>query len=158
MARYLEGANSRHVSDALMREIYLRDNGTCQKCFRAVGPRAAHFDHIIPWSQDGDTVPWNLQILCEPCNLAKGNRMDDQDWEKFWELDAITWVLHTLRYIFIECAPDLASLDDDQKAAVRSARCSVVRDLRDFADVIEGTADEADQELARRSGSARLRP
>lgn len=86
VARYLEGADSRHVSDALMREIYLRDDGTCQKCSRAVGPRAVHFDHIIPWSEDGDTVPWNLQVLCEPCNLAKGNRMDHQDHEKLAEL------------------------------------------------------------------------
>jgi hypothetical protein len=142
MARYMEGARSRHVSDALMREIYLRDNGTCQKCSRAVGPRAAHFDHIIPWSEDGDTVPWNLQVLCESCNLAKGNRMDDQDYEKLAELDAITWMLYALMCITTEQVKyirGLPGLDDDTR---QSAVRGVVQDARDLLEDLESRLPE----------------
>jgi len=138
----MEGARSRHVSDVLMREIYLRDNGTCQKCSRAVGPRAAHFDHIIPWSEDGDTVPWNLQILCESCNFAKGNRMDGQDYKKLWELGAIIWIVHALLYRLD--APGLFANPSERKSAVRS----VLLDLKEMADDIERADERAAQELA----------
>lgn len=141
IARYMEGADSRHVSDVLMREIYLRDNGACQKCARVVGPRAVHFDHITPWSEDGPTVPWNLQVLCESCNRAKGNRMDDQDREKRAELSAAIWSVYALRYAVIECArSDPARLDDTWISAARQAVAALRREL----DEIEAGIGEAD--------------
>jgi 5-methylcytosine-specific restriction endonuclease McrA len=38
-----------------------------------------HADHIVAWSQGGQTIWRNLQILCRPCNLAK----QDDSWESF---------------------------------------------------------------------------
>jgi 5-methylcytosine-specific restriction endonuclease McrA len=35
----------------------------------------AHIDHITPFSKGGLTILKNLQALCSPCNLSKGNRM-----------------------------------------------------------------------------------
>lgn len=29
-------------------------------------------DHVIPWSQGGPTELDNLQLLCGPCDIAKG--------------------------------------------------------------------------------------
>src|ERR1700722_1483424 len=138
IARYMRGADSRYISDALMRDLYPRDNGTCQKCFRAVGPRAARFDHIVPWSEDGGTVPWNLQILCESCNLAKGNRMDDQDHEKLAELSAGIWSLYVAKYIlteYLKYIRGFASLSDTQKRDVQR----LLRDFRDMLDDFESS-------------------
>jgi len=33
-----------------------------------------HYDHIVPFSRNGTDTVNNIQLLCEPCNLAKGNR------------------------------------------------------------------------------------
>ncbi|MFE8875298.1 HNH endonuclease [Cobetia amphilecti] len=33
------------------------------------------FDHIVPFSKVGGNTVRNLQILCERCNLSKGNRI-----------------------------------------------------------------------------------
>ncbi len=35
-----------------------------------------HIDHVVPVSRGGLTEPENLQTLCAPCNLRKGNRAD----------------------------------------------------------------------------------
>jgi 5-methylcytosine-specific restriction endonuclease McrA len=32
-------------------------------------------DHIIPLSRRGTNWPWNLQLLCPPCNARKSNKM-----------------------------------------------------------------------------------
>jgi 5-methylcytosine-specific restriction endonuclease McrA len=32
-----------------------------------------HVDHVKPWSKDGETVLENLQILCNVCNIGKGD-------------------------------------------------------------------------------------
>lgn len=52
-------------------QSYLCANSTCRADLRQVGH---HIDHIIPFSKGGTTTLDNLQALCGPCNLAKGNR------------------------------------------------------------------------------------
>ena len=43
----------------------------CAYCRCRLGD-AYHVDHIIPLAKGGSSDRRNLQILCEPCNLAKG--------------------------------------------------------------------------------------
>ena len=65
---------SRVVSPALRWAVMKRDDSTCQAC----GHRSEQFmtcDHIIPWSKGGPTVLENLQAMCQPCNVAKGNSL-----------------------------------------------------------------------------------
>ena len=51
--------------------------GLCGKPLELVGSRV-HVDHIIPVSRGGPTVLSNLQATHIPCNLAKGNRITEQ--------------------------------------------------------------------------------
>ena len=43
-------------------------------CCRVSLRRGYHVDHIIPLAKGGSNWPWNLQLLCPPCNLRKQAR------------------------------------------------------------------------------------
>jgi len=54
------------------RELFRRDNYTCQYC----GQRVARLtiDHVVPRHRGGEHVWANLVTACPPCNLHKGGR------------------------------------------------------------------------------------
>lgn len=56
--------------------INRRDRFSCRACGRSPATHPGvilHVDHIIPWSQGGETVLENLQTLCEVCNIGKSD-------------------------------------------------------------------------------------
>jgi hypothetical protein len=60
------------IPRSVQREVWQRDAGMCVEC----GTRQLLcFDHIVPFSRGGSNTVRNLQLLCEPCNLSKGNRI-----------------------------------------------------------------------------------
>ena len=59
------------VPAELKRLIMERDGHTC-KCCSAT--EELQYDHIVPWSKGGKTSAENLQLLCQTCNLLKGNK------------------------------------------------------------------------------------
>lgn len=60
------------IPRAVQREVWQRDGGRCVEC----GTREKLcFDHIVPFSRGGSNTVRNLQLLCERCNLSKGNRI-----------------------------------------------------------------------------------
>ena len=63
----------RFPSERLKVQVLMRDGNTCRLCGIIVTGENIHFDHILPWSKGGETVLENLQVLCAPHNLAKGN-------------------------------------------------------------------------------------
>jgi hypothetical protein len=66
----------------LREAIFYRDHGRCGICSCDLTgtiaiDRKVHIDHMIPISLRGTNDPTNLQILCDTCNLRKGNKNDD---------------------------------------------------------------------------------
>ncbi len=51
--------------------VYSRDGGVCQHCG---GMYDLEYDHVIPLSKGGSNGVNNIQLLCRPCNMRKGNR------------------------------------------------------------------------------------
>lgn len=67
---------ARDPSLRLRFRVMKRDNFSCRACGSSPALRPGlvlHVDHIKAWSLGGETVEENLQTLCEPCNLGKGN-------------------------------------------------------------------------------------
>jgi hypothetical protein len=60
--------------------VWQRDGGRCAHCGITDAESAArtgvhlHYDHVVPFSRNGTDTVNNIQLLCEPCNLSKGNR------------------------------------------------------------------------------------
>ncbi len=63
----------RNPSERLKVQVLMRDGNKCRLCGITVTGDNIHFDHILPWSKGGETTLENLQVLCAPHNLAKGN-------------------------------------------------------------------------------------
>ncbi|QJB68483.1 homing endonuclease associated repeat-containing protein [Parasphingorhabdus halotolerans] len=67
---------ARDVNWRLRAKILIRDNCICQMCgdSPAKTPECLlHVDHILAWSNGGETTEENLQTLCAVCNIGKSN-------------------------------------------------------------------------------------
>jgi len=74
--RRISRITGRDPSLRLRFKVLKRDNFRCVSCGAspALTPGIElHVDHIIAWSNGGETVPENLQTLCSNCNLGKSN-------------------------------------------------------------------------------------
>lgn len=59
-------------------KVLMQDGNHCKVCGVKCdeGLHKLHFDHIIPWSQGGETTYENLRVLRKACNEALGNSND----------------------------------------------------------------------------------
>jgi len=56
------------------RNLFRRDNNTCQYCGGRPGTSWLTIDHIIPRSRGGRSTWHNCVLACVPCNRKKANR------------------------------------------------------------------------------------
>lgn len=62
----------RGLSQQVKDLVWNRDNGKCREC----GSNSLlEFDHIIPFSKGGSNTYRNTQLLCQPCNRTKSNKI-----------------------------------------------------------------------------------
>jgi 5-methylcytosine-specific restriction endonuclease McrA len=54
------------------RNVYLRDNYTCQYCGERMPQKELNLDHVTPRSQGGKATWENLVTSCRSCNFSKG--------------------------------------------------------------------------------------
>ena len=57
------------------RNLYKRDNYTCQYCLEQYGPSNLNIDHVVPTSRGGRTSWSNCVTSCISCNSKKANKM-----------------------------------------------------------------------------------
>ncbi|MCD6385517.1 HNH endonuclease [Candidatus Sumerlaeota bacterium] len=60
------------------RNIFLRDNFTCQYCGRKAQRDELTIDHVIPRSRGGKSTWENVVIACIECNAKKGDSLPQE--------------------------------------------------------------------------------
>ena len=56
------------------KNIYKRDENTCQYCGKKFKPQDLNLDHVVPLSRGGKDSWENVVCSCVSCNLRKGSR------------------------------------------------------------------------------------
>jgi hypothetical protein len=61
------------ISEEVRIAVWRRDQGRCARC----GNREnLEYDHIVPVTKGGGNTERNVELLCQDCNRAKGNRIE----------------------------------------------------------------------------------
>jgi hypothetical protein len=71
------GAAARGIALGLRFAVLERDRFRCAACGRSPSSHpelSLHVDHVVPWSEGGQTTLDNLRALCAECNLGRGAR------------------------------------------------------------------------------------
>ena len=66
--------NIRSFDERDKRLVYVRQNEKCNICKKHFDYEQMEGDHIIPWSENGQTTLDNCQMLCKECNRKKSNK------------------------------------------------------------------------------------
>lgn len=73
----LNGFNGRFSKEVRFsrRNIFERDDNTCQYCGRKYDRHELTLDHVVPRSRGGSSTWTNIVLACLKCNMRKGDRM-----------------------------------------------------------------------------------
>ncbi len=77
--RLLRFVRNNHAAVKFSRKnVFLRDNYTCQYCGKHFEPKYLTCDHVIPRSRGGITEWMNIVTSCIYCNLKKGDKLPEE--------------------------------------------------------------------------------
>jgi hypothetical protein len=80
---FTETKELRNISRSIPRPVQFRvlkrENQICSVCSKSVQDGNIHFDHIIPYSKGGSSDEHNIRLLCDDCNLHRGNRFEAEN-------------------------------------------------------------------------------
>ena len=79
-----------------LRTVWLKSNGVCAHCGKAVSSRKRTVDHYVPKSKGGGFDTRNLMPLCVECN--KDRNSDDIDPTTFYKYASKTSIKNCLAY------------------------------------------------------------
>lgn len=71
------GFNKREVKFS-RKNIFERDNYTCQYCGRRLPTKELTIDHVLPRSRGGKSVWKNVVLACYSCNRRKDNKTPEE--------------------------------------------------------------------------------
>lgn len=71
------GYNKREVKFS-RRNIFERDDYTCQYCRKRLATKELTIDHVMPRSRGGKSLWANVTLACYPCNRRKDNRTPEE--------------------------------------------------------------------------------
>lgn len=74
--RALKNSAEGMYTEADIERMLVGQSGLCACCGEQL--RMFHVDHIVPISKGGTNWPDNLQLLCPPCNISKGDKLPDE--------------------------------------------------------------------------------
>ncbi|MEM2983512.1 MAG: HNH endonuclease [Candidatus Bathyarchaeia archaeon] len=77
LLKLVKNNNHRNVKFS-RKNIFLRDNYTCQYCGKRLDPKYLTCDHIVPKSRGGITEWSNIVTSCIECNLKKGDKLPEE--------------------------------------------------------------------------------
>jgi len=60
------------------RNVFVRDNFTCQYCARELPEAQLNLDHVVPRDKGGRTSWTNIVTSCVRCNTRKANKLPDE--------------------------------------------------------------------------------
>lgn len=73
--KYFAKNQRKLMTKELRRSVIERDNWTCQICGKYMPDEVGlHVDHKVSIKKGGRTIPSNLQVACDKCNLSKGSK------------------------------------------------------------------------------------
>jgi 5-methylcytosine-specific restriction endonuclease McrA len=79
VVRLLRLVRNNHVNVKFSRRnIFLRDDHTCQYCGKKAEPKSLTWDHLIPRSRGGEAEWTNIVTSCIECNLKKGDKLPEE--------------------------------------------------------------------------------
>lgn len=84
LRRYPSQSEGTDITNSYLEEL-LKEGGSCPFC----GKEARSIDHILPLRRGGLHRKFNIRLLCNRCNLMKGDLLDEEFMDHIKQIHAV---------------------------------------------------------------------